>query len=619
MVASNAGALPAQNAGYRQAEFWTPDIKVTHAEDGVIYVEQKQPLPAYPERVTDSLLQWADKVPDQTLYAERDKTGAWRRLSFAEAVDKARRLGQYLIDAGLSEDRPLAILSGNSVDHAMLALAAIHVGIPYAAISPAYALVSKDFGRLKEVFEAITPGMIYADDAGLFADAVAAVKKEDTKLLFSNNVSSPDQDIAEAVKTEATDEVDKANAKITGETVAKFLFTSGSTGSPKPVMNTHQMICANQIMTRETFAYFKSEPPVLLDWAPWHHTAGGNKEFFIPVFNGGTLYIDDGKPTPKDISKTIRNLKEIAPTWYFNVPKGFEALIPFFEDDRELRENFFSKVKMLWYAGAGMAQHTWDALDRLAVQTLGEKVLIATGLGATETAPAALMCTWPQQKSGNIGLPCYGVSLKLVPMDGKLDARIKGPNVTPGYWKQPELTAKAFDEEGYYCFGDALRFADPDNIAEGFFFDGRTAENFKLDTGTWVSVGALRTGFINHFGDIVRDVAITGADMPFLGGLVFADEELLRRLAGAGANASLSQLCRDEKVIDHFKTELKELAKRSTGSSNLIRRIILMDVPPSMEIGEATDKGSINQRLIIRNRADAVEEIYKGSPRVIEI
>lgn len=619
MAASSPGIEASADAPYRRAAFWTPDIAVRKTADGVIYVDQKAPLPPYPSRITGPLIEWAAKIPDQTLYAERGPDDAWRRLSFRDAVENARRLGQFLIDAGLSCERPLAILSGNSLDHAMLALAAIHVGIPYAAISPAYSLVGRDFARLEQVFAAITPGMVYAAEAEPFAAAIAAVAGPETRLLFSQGAERPEQRFTEALKTEPTGAVEAAHAAITPDSVAKFLFTSGSTGSPKPVINTHKMICANQIMTRETFAFFKTEPPMLLDWAPWHHTAGGNKLFFIPVFNGGTLYIDDGKPTPRDIGKTVRNLKDVSPNWYFNVPKGFEALIPLLEEDAELRQAFFSDLKMLWYAGAGMAQHTWDALDRLAVETLGEKVVIATGLGATETAPAALMCTWPQEKSGNIGLPCHGVSLKLVPMDGKLDARIKGPNVTPGYWKQPELTTKAFDEEGYYCFGDALRFADPDNINEGFFFDGRTAENFKLDTGTWVSVGALRTGFINHFGDVVRDVAITGADMPFLGGLVFADTELMRKLAGAGGNASLAQLCRDEKVVAHFRAGLQALAKNSTGSSTLIRRIILMDVPPSMAAGEATDKGSINQRAIIANRSEAVDELYRGSPRVIEI
>jgi feruloyl-CoA synthase len=372
-------------------------------------------------------------------------------------------------------------------------------------------------------------------------------------------------------------------------------------------------------MTNETFAYFKDEPPVLLDWAPWHHTAGGNKLFFVPVFNGGTLYIDDGNPTPAGIERTVRNLRDVSPNWYFNVPKGFEALIPHLERDDELRRAMFRNLKMLWYAGAAMAQHTWEALERLAVETLGERVLIATGLGATETAPVALCCTWPVERAGNIGLPCPGVSLKLVPMDGKYDARVKAPSITPGYWRAPDLTGRAFDEEGYYRFGDALRFADPDDPAAGFMFDGRTAENFKLDTGTWVNSGALRVGFIDHFGAVVRDVAIAGADRSYLAALVFPDMEELRRLAGAGPNADAETLFRHPRVAETLRDRLRALADKSTGSSTLIRRMILLDPPPTLQSGEMTDKGSVNQRAVLNNRAAAVEEVYEGSERVIEI
>jgi len=377
------------------------------------------------------------------------------------------------------------------------------------------------------------------------------------------------------------------------------------------------MITSNQITTRETFLYFKDEPPVLLDWAPWHHTAGGNKLFFIPVFNGGTLHIDDGNPTPGGVEKTVRNLKDVSPTWYFNVPKGFEALVPHLECDADLRRTMFADLKMLWYAGAGMAQHTWDALDRLAVEATGERIVIATGLGATETAPVALMCTWPQDRAGNVGLPCRGISLKLVPLDGKLDARVKGPNVTPGYWNAPELTAAAFDEEGYYRFGDALRLADPEDITAGFLFDGRTAENFKLNTGTWVSAGALRTRFIDHFGGLARDVAMAGADRPFIGALVFPDLEGLRRLSGSGGDATPGQLFAHARVRAELRARLASLEQQSTGSSTHVRRLILVDPPASLDSGEVTDKGSINQRIVLRNRADLVDELYSGSDRVI--
>ncbi len=604
---------------YRHARFWQPEIDVRTTDDGTIYVEQKLPLPDYPERITQALIDWAERAPDRTLYAARDESGEWRRLTFAKALQQARALGQYLLDAGLSEKRPLVILSGNDLDHAALALAAVHVGIPYAAISPAYSLVSKDFERLTSIFATLDPGMVFAADREAFEPAIDAVAGQSVRRLYGRGAEGPDEDFSAALATEPTEAVDTAFAAITPDSIAKFLFTSGSTGTPKAVINTHRMICSNQIMTRETFAYFKDEPPMLLDWAPWHHTAGGNKLFFIPVFNGGTLHIDDGNPTPAGVEKTVRNLRDVSPNWYFNVPKGFEALIPYLDGDAELRRSLFRNLKMLWYAGASLAQHTWQALDRLAIETVGERIVIGTGLGATETAPAALMCTWPQERAGNVGLPCAGVSLKLVPMDGKYDARVKGPSITPGYWNAPELTAKAFDEEGYYCFGDALRFADPDNPAEGLVFDGRTAENFKLDTGTWVNTGALRNAFTDHFGTVVRDLAVAGADRPFLSALVFPDIGEVRAISGLGADAEPEALFARESVRDLFRTRLQEFAAASTGSSNRIVRMLLVDPPPSPTTGELTDKGSVNQRAVLANRAELVEELYAGSPRVIEI
>jgi len=600
------------------APLWMPDIVVRHGEGGVLYVDQYAALPDYPDRITEPLLEWARRVPDRTLYAARAADGEWRRLSFAEAVETARRLGQFLLDAGLSAERPLAILSGNDLEHAMLALAAIHVGVPYAAISPAYSLVSGDFERLRQVFATITPGMVFAADAGKFLPAIEAAAG-DARRLFTRGAQRPEEDIASALATRPTASVEAAFDAIRPDDVAKFLFTSGSTGSPKAVINTHRMISSNQVMVREVYAFLKDEPPVLLDWAPWHHTAGGNKLFFMPVFNGGTLFIDDGNPSPDGVRKTARNVKDVSPNWYFNVPKGFDALIPLLEEDDELRAALFRRLKMMWYAGAGMAQHTWDALGRLSVRATGRRVIIGTGLGATETAPATLFCTWPQDQAGNIGLPSLGVSLKLVPMEGKLDARVKGPNITPGYWRAPELTAAAFDEEGYYRFGDALRFADPDDIAAGFMFDGRTAENFKLDTGTWVSTGALRARFVDHFGGLARDVALAGADRPFIAALVFPEMDRLRAIAGVGADAAPEDLFADPAVREAFAARLRALAADSTGSSTLVSRILLVDPPPTLDSGELTDKGSINQRLVIANRAALVDELYAGSPRVISL
>ncbi|MBX3576697.1 MAG: feruloyl-CoA synthase [Rhizobiaceae bacterium] len=602
----------------RAARVLAHSLRTRLTPAGVLYVEQERPLPTYPDRITEPLFERAVRTPDRVLYADRVAGGAWRKLTFAETADRVRRLGQFLLDAGLSAQRPLAILSGNDIEHATLALAAIHVGIPYAAISPAYSLVSQDYSRLRDVFSTLSPGMVFAADAARFTPAIDAVG-EGVRRLFTRGARDASEAFDTALATEAASGVDEAFGRIGPETVAKFLFTSGSTGLPKAVINTHRMISSNQIMVSEVFAFLKDEPPVLLDWAPWHHTAGGNKLFFLPVFSGGTLYIDDGNPTPTGVEKTVRNLKDVAPTWYFNVPKGFEALVPHLEGDADLRQALFGRLQMLFYAGAGMAQHTWEALERLALETTGERIVLATGLGATETAPATILCTWHQSRPGNVGLPCPGVSLKLVPMDGKLDARVKGPNITPGYWNAPEHTANAFDEEGYYRFGDALRLADPHDVSAGFFFDGRTAENFKLDTGTWVSTGALRTRLIDHFGGLVRDAAIAGADRPYLAALAFPDLEALRRLAGLDASALPDAVFADVRVRQELASRLRSFAEKSTGSSTLVRSVILVDQPASLDTGEMTDKGSINQRAVLTSRSALVEEIYRGSPRVISI
>jgi feruloyl-CoA synthase len=400
-----------------------------------------------------------------------------------------------------------------------------------------------------------------------------------------------------------------AHANVTPDTIAKFLFTSGSTGNPKGVINTHRMLCSNQAMLASGFAFVRDEPPVVVDWLPWSHTFGSNHNFNMVLTCGGSLYIDDGNPTPPGVPKTARNLRDIAPTIYFNVPKGYEALIAHFRADDSLRRNFFSQLKVLFYAGAGLNQTTWDELTRLAIETTGERIIFLSSLGSTETAPLALACTWDFGGSGNIGLPAPGVELKLVPNEGKLEARLRGPHITPGYWRQPQLTHDAFDEEGYYKIGDALKFADPSDPAKGLLFDGRIAEDFKLSTGTWASVGPLRARFVDHFAPYVRDVVFAGADRNEITALVFPDIEACRRLGGLGADASTSDIVGAPGVRQKFAEALKKLAV-GQGSSMRVERAILMAEPPSMDKGEMTDKGSINQRAVLRNRAALVDELY---------
>jgi feruloyl-CoA synthase len=608
-------------APLRKVRLWRPELAVDRRPDGAILVKQVGALPAGAERLTDRLVHYARATPDTVYLADRNGGDAgWRTITYSAALEQVRRIGESLLGFGLSPDRPLVILSGNDMEHALLGLAAQHVGVPYAPISPAYSLVSSDHSKLRGIFELLTPGLVFAADGQRFAAAIEAVVPADVPVVHARNPvqgrkSTP---FATLQASEPTDAVDAAHERVGPDTIGKFLFTSGSTGSPKAVINTQRMMTSNQEMVRDCFAFMRDEPPIVLDWAPWNHTAGGNKVFNMVLYNGGTLYIDDGGATPEAIKKTVRNLQDVAPTWYFNVPKGFEELVPHLEADDRLRRHFYSRLNMMMYAGAGLAQHTWDALERLAVQSTGERVLLVTGLGSTETAPFSLMCTVDQRVAGNLGVPARGIELKLVPVEGKLEARLRGPNITPGYWRDPDLTAAAFDEEGFYNLGDALRFADPNDAAKGFYFDGRTAENFKLNTGTWVSAGVVRARLIDHLGGLARDAVICGLDHDYIGALIVPNLPACRALAkGVAADAPPAVVLADPAVRRAFAEKLTELARSGTGSSTLVRRILLLHEPLSIDRGEVTDKGSLNQRAVLKNRPELVEEIYAGSPRVI--
>ncbi len=612
------------SAPVRPVRLEAPDIELERRPDGCILIRSKHPLDAYPDRITDRLVHWAKQTPDAVFMAARDDKGEWRKITYAQALDHARAIGAALLTRNLSAERPVAILSGNDLEHAMLALGCLYVGIPYAPISPAYSLISRDYGKLRHIVDLLTPGMVFACDGVQFAGAIEAIVPQDVELVFTRNPmpGRPSISFDELANTKPGSAAEAAHDKVGPDTIAKFLFTSGSTGMPKAVINTQRMWCSNQIMVRSALQFFQDEPPVVLDWAPWHHTAGGNHDVGLVLYNGGSFYIDEGKPLPGAIEATVRNLKDVAPTWYFNVPKGFEALLPFFRSDEQLRRNFFSRLKVLWYAGAAIAQHVYDEYQELAVQTSGERVLFLTGLGSTETAPFAMSRMWESRYGVNMGLPARGTELKLVPVDGKLEARFKGPHITPGYWRQPDLTAKAFDEEGFYRIGDALKFEDENNPIQGLMFDGRIAEDFKLGTGTWVSVGPLRASFISHFAPYVRDVVIGGADRDDIAVLAVPDIDALRALSpDLPKDASPEQVTAHPAVRALFAERLASFAKSSTGSSNRVMRAILLFEQLSLDAGEVTDKGSINQRAVLAHRADLVAQLYADPPsgRVIAI
>ncbi len=579
--------------------------------DGNLIVYNLAVLDSYPDKITQRLDHWASVAPDRIWLAERNSGGNWRRMTYAEVRAAVRRIAAGLIARGLSAERPVVILSGNSINHALLGMASMYAGIAYAPISPAYSLISSDHSKLKYIFDLLTPGLIYAEDGKPFARSIGNAAPAGVEIVIGRNApegiaSTPFSSLLEAVDGP---QVDSAHGQVGLNTIAKFLFTSGSTGMPKGVINTQRMLCSNMAMCSAHFAYLQKEPPVTLDWSPWNHTAGGNHDFNLILYNGGTLYIDDGKPVPGAIEATVRNLRELSPNWYFNVPKGYDALVPYLRADKDLRANFFRDLKLFWYAGAGMSQHTWDALDEMAIETTGERIPVLTGLGSTETAPFAMAANQTQIGAGNIGIPARGCEMKLVQREGKWEARFKGPHITPGYWRQPDLTAKAFDDEGYYCIGDALRFVDENDVNKGFLFDGRIAEDFKLSTGTWVAVGPLRASFIDHFAPFVQDVVIAGLNKDYLTALVFPDLSACRKHLGK-PDASPADIATDRQIRIELERLLHDFAQKGTGSSNRIERIIVLDRGPDIDKSEMTDKGSINQRAVLANREEIVELLY---------
>jgi feruloyl-CoA synthase len=599
------------------------DTIVERRPDGAITMRSPHALGPYAEKLTDRLVHWAETTPDRIFLAQRNDDGGWRTITYAQTLDRVRRLASALLRRGLSAERPIAVLSGNDIEHGLIELAAMYIGVPYVPISPAYSLISTDFGKLRHIVDLITPGLIYATDGNPFGRAIDAVAPSGVEIVVARHplASRPTTMLSEIDETPGT-AVEAAYAAVGPDTIAKILFTSGSTGMPKGVINTQRMWCANQVMIRTALAFMQDEPPVLVDWAPWHHTAGGNHNFGLVLYNGGSFYIDEGKPIPGAIEATVRNLGEVGPTFYFNVPKGYEALLPYLRADRKLCERFFSRLKVLFYAGAGVSKPVLDEMQQLAEASCGERILFLTSLGTTETGPFALIRTWDSENPANVGVPCVGLGLKLAPVDGKYEGRLKGHNITPGYWREPELTRKAFDEEGYYRLGDAFTLVDPNDPAQGVMFDGRIAEDFKLSTGTWVSVGPMRARIIDHFNPLVRDVVLAGPDREHLTALAFPDLDACRRLASdLAATASVADVTAHPDVRAAFATRLAALARTATGTSSRVTRMLLLEEPPSIDIGEVTDKGSINQRAVLNHRIALVAELYAEpcSARVIRI
>lgn len=609
---------------FRPLTFGVTRVRHRDGVSGTRYLQADQDLQAFPDRLTDRLQHWALTKPTQSFMARRVKNddgtlGDWQHVTYAQAWHTARSIAQSLIQRGLSAERPVVILSENSLEHALLALGCLVAGVPYVPTSPPYSLVSVDYDKLNHVLSTVTPGLVFASDAR-YAKAMAATVSADMEIVMAQG-EVPGRAVTafdSLCATAATPDVDAAMAATGPNTIAKFLFTSGSTKLPKAVINTHRLWCANQQQMAQSMPVLAEQELVLVDWLPWNHTFGGNHNFGMTVFHGGTLYIDDGKPTPALMHETLRNLREIAPTVYFNVPTGFEAIAHAMQTDDLLRQTLLSRVQMFFYAGAALAQPIWDSLYASQEREVGERIVMGTGLGMTESGPFGIFVTNPFVQAGDLGVPAPGLELKLVNCEGKTEVRYRGPNITPGYWRNAEETAGAFDEEGFFKTGDAVKWIDEDNLHLGLKFDGRIAEDFKLATGTFVSVGPLRAKIILAGAPYIQDAVLTGINLKEVGTMIFPTPAV-RVLSGLPSDAPLADVLASAPVLAKFQNVVNTLAQTSTGSANRIARMCLLSEPPTIDKGEITDKGSINQRSVLAHRADTVDALHEGTlPNILQ-
>lgn len=606
-----------ESRNFFELELAKPEVDVQRRINGDIILRSPISLAPYPDNIAEYLHKWSKADPTRTFLAERNDAGAWEHLSYAGAAEKADAVSQWLIDYEDAGEQPVATLGDNSIDMAMIKLGAMQIGVPFLPISPAYSLMSENFFKLKHVVDELRPSLIYAPSIASFANSLRALDLKAKGIRVISDAPHPEFPdailLSDVLSTKPTSNVAARRKAVTPDTIGKILLTSGSTGMPKGVINTHRMMCSNSTAMDQLWIFLEKSPPVMVDWLPWNHTFGSNFNFNQILRNGGSMYIDAGKPVPQKFEQTLRNLRDVQQTVLFNVPRGFDMLLPVLEADRDFGRHVFEKLEMIFYAAAALPPHLWKRIDDLAVRYRGKRIPILSALGSTETAPAATMCHWPAADIGGVGLPVPGCEIKLVPIDSKLEIRVRGANVTPGYYNRADLNAGAFDEEGYFKLGDAVAFIDPNRPDRGLRFDGRISENFKLSSGTWVQVSDLRLSAISAASPVIEDAVVTGHDREHVGLLIFPNLAGCRSICDA-PHASSEEIVVNPKIHAHLANTLASLNASNPGSSRRIDRVLLMAAPPSVDGGEITDKGYINQRAVLDGRAALVERLYAENP-----
>jgi len=593
------------------------EINVEERKDGTLILSSPLELEEVEVNVHSRFKKTCEKFPKNIWLAEK-KEELWRELTYENAYDNINSIAQYLVNINLNQNKGIMILSGNSIDHGLLTVAGLCSGIPVSPISVAYSLMSSDYAKLKHCFELVMPGLIYVEDGVMFEKALENLPINNISIVCSRNPSSICkmelfEDILSVIPAK---ELEKIYDSIKPDYVAKYLFTSGSTGMPKGVINTQKMLCVNMQQAQQVKPQ-ELDQPIIMDWLPWNHTMGGNHSFNGIFWNGGTMYIDGGKPVPALFPITAENLKNISPTYYTSVPAGLAMLLEHLKVDLELRKSFFKNLIYIGYGGASLPEEVWYGIRDLAKETTGKELELVCGWGATETSPLATSTYFKLDKPGNIGLPIPGMEIKMVPVGNKMELRVKGPNVTPGYLKRDDLTKKAFDEDGFYLIGDAGRLVDPSDPSRGIDFDGRVVENFKLLTGTWVDVGSLRLAVVNSCAPLFQDGLVTGHDKNYLGFLAWPNMEACKKFIG--------QEIETHKILEHplLKEEIKKKIilhnKNFPGSSTKIKKLILMSTPPSFDNNEITDKGYVNQSSALAARENLVNKLYDDSSNDEEV